>query len=111
MMDKMSTKVLLKNVDMLYVNQINAQIKITEAWKWSKDPENPLKFTTVANDCATRSVTKGDLVEFGKSDLVKSSFLSDASKAWNNTPSSIKDCSTIWAAKKAIKEFVKNLPV
>ena len=102
---------MLDNLDMLSVNQLNAQIKITEAWKNMKDPECPIKFTKVSNECSTRAVSNGDLIESGKSDLVKSSFISDASKAWNRTPNDIKECPTIWTAKKAIKKFVKLLPI
>ena len=111
LIDKVNTKVLLDNLNMLSVNQINAQIKITEAWKNSQDIDYPLKFKKVTNDCHTRAATNGDMIEFGKSDLVKSSFLSDASKAWNKTPMEIKECNTLWSAKKAIKTFVKQLPI
>ena len=78
---------------MLSVNQINAQIKITEVWKAIHDPSHPLKIEKVNHDsqlCVTRSVTQGDLKEFGKTDMVQSSFLSDASKAWNACPIEIK---------------------
>ena len=102
LLDKINTKVLLNNEAMLSVNQLNAQIKILEAWKASKDENYPVKFKKVNNDCSTRSITNGDLVESGKTDLVKATFISDASKAWNKTPNSIKNCNTVWSAKKAI---------
>ena len=111
LIDKVNTKMLLDNLNMLSVNQINAQIKITEAWKNSQDIDHPLKFKKVSNNCHTRATANGDMIEFGKSDLVKSSFLSDASKAWNKTPMEIKECNTLWSAKKAIKTFVKQLPI
>ncbi len=41
--DKKSTKTLLDNQNMLSVNQIAAQIKLTEMWKASNDPQYPLK--------------------------------------------------------------------
>ena len=56
-------------------------------------------------------MANGDLKEFGKSGIVQSTFLSDASKAWNNCPSEVKDCDNIWKAKKAIRIFVERLPV
>ena len=110
-MDKISTKILLDNLGMLSVNQTNAQIKILEVWKSQNVIDYPIKFKKVNNDCSTRAVTNGDLVEVGKTDLVKCSFISDASKAWNNTPTDIKECTSIWTAKKAIKKFVKKLPI
>ena len=111
LMDKTSTEELLSNLSMLSVNQLNAQIKITEAWKASKDEDHPIKFKKVANDCYTRASVNGDLVESGKSDLMKATFISDASKAWNRTPDNIKICNTLWSAKKAIRAFVKELPI
>ena len=53
--DKINTKVLLGNLNMLSVNQMNAQIKITEGWKASQDTEYPLKIAKVKNadDCVT----------------------------------------------------------
>ena len=111
LIDKVSTKELLNNLEMLSVNQMNASIKITEAWKNAQDIDYPLKFKRVTNECYTRATINGDLIEFGKTDLVKATFLSDASKAWNRTPQTIKDCTTVWSAKKAIKSFVKQLPI
>ena len=75
---------------------------------------HPLKIEKIShelNSCTTRAVTKGDLVEFGKTELVQSTFLSDASRIWNKCPESVKTCSTIWSAKKAIKMFAVTLPV
>ena len=43
LLDKVNTKTLLKNVNMLSVNQLNAQIKISEVWKATNDSSFPLK--------------------------------------------------------------------
>ena len=108
--DKVSTKVLLNNLEMLSVNQTNAQIKLLEVWKSQNVNDYPIKFQVVTNDCFTRAVSNGDLVEPGRTYLVKSSFIRDASKVWNNSPKDIKECTSIWASKKAIKLLVKQLP-
>ena len=99
---------------MLSVNQMNAQIKITEAWKASQDEEYPLKIVKVKNaeNCAkTRAIANGDVMVSGKTKLVQATYLSDSSKAWNKIPNDIKDCKTIWVAKKVIKKFVATLPI
>ena len=44
--DRKSTKTLLDNQNMLSVNQIAAQIKLTEMWKASNDPQYPIKMKT-----------------------------------------------------------------
>ena len=85
---------------MLSVNQLNAQIKITEAWKASKDDNHPIKFKKVSNEWATRSISNGDLVETGKTDLVKALFISDASKAWNRKPITVKKLQYTMVSKK-----------
>ena len=93
---------------------MNAQIKITEAWKASQDADYPLKIEKVKNpvECVkTRSITNGDVIVSGKSELVQSTYLSDTCRAWNKVPNVIKECKTIWSAKKNIKTFVANLPI
>ena len=101
LIDKISTKTLLANVNVLSVNQINAQIKITEVWKAMQDANHPLKIEKVAHDlrsCTTRSVTNGDLKEFGKLIILQSTFLSDASKVWNKCPTNLKECESLLKA-------------
>jgi hypothetical protein len=68
--DRKSTKTLLDNLNMLSVNQIAAQIKLTEMWKASNDPQYPIKMKTresQENAIETRSLTRGDLPEVGRS--------------------------------------------
>ena len=110
-MDKINTKKLLKHVNMISVNQMNAQIKLSEVWKFENYPLKIEKVNHDNNLCKTRSILKGDLKEFGKSDIVHSTFLSDASQIWNACPIEIKNCSSLWSAKKLIRKFVETLPI
>ena len=59
----------------------------------------------------TRAVTNGKLQEIGVSNTAKNTFYNDGVQAWNKIPENIKKCKTIWSAKKAIKKFVKTLPM
>ena len=59
----------------------------------------------------TRAVTSGQLIEEGVTTLAQNTFLNDATNAWNLVPETIKSCKTMWSAKKAIKQFVKTLPL
>ena len=71
-----------------------------------------LKKVTLRNDRSkTRAVSNGTLIEEGKSILAKNTFLNDAIKAWNLLPDSIKNCKTLWSAKKATKNFVTTSPM
>ena len=99
---------------MTSVNQINAQIKLTEMWKASKIQNYPIKMdkhTASDESRATRATTRGDLLMKGSTFKSQSTFLNDASKIWNKAPMSLKCCETIYSAKKEIKKFIANLPI
>ena len=114
LIDKISSKSILKKHDILSVNQLNAQIKLLDIWKASNIDNYPTKLTRLeANDerISTRAVSSGNLVEKGVSITSKNTFYNDAIKAWNLAPVSIKQCKTLWSAKNEIKKFVKTLPI
>ena len=112
--DKISTEFLLNKFDVLSVNQLNAQIKITEIFKALNVDQYPLKLqkVTATNERSiTRAVTQERLVVKGNSCLSQSTLINDAKRAWNNVPENIKSCKSLLSAKKAIKEFAKSLPI
>ena len=99
---------------MLSANQINAQVKLTEMWKAQYLDNYPIKGdkqTTNEENRSTRSTTRGDLIIHGNSEISRSAFINDASKMWNNVPVLIKQCKTLYSAKKQIKKFVTTLPL
>ncbi len=99
---------------MLSVNQIAAQIKFAEMWKASNDPQYPIKIKTrerQENAIETRSVTRGNLKEVGRSTRAKKSFIRDAAKVWNKAPEKIRTSKTLTTAKKAIREHSKSMPI
>jgi len=59
----------------------------------------------------TRSLTRGDLTEVGRSTRAKKSFMCDAAKVWNKAPEKIRTSKTLTTAKKAIREHCKSLPI
>jgi len=72
--DQKSTKIMLEEQNMLSVNQMAAQIKLTEMWKASNDPQYPIKMKTLENreeGMGARSGTRGDLTERGGSARAK----------------------------------------
>ena len=48
--DKIITKSMLEKHNMLSVNQINAQIKITELWKVVNDEDHPFKINKAISE-------------------------------------------------------------
>ena len=96
---------------------MNAQIKITELWKivnvenyskcFSKIPVH------VSSDITreSRSRSNMNLPEVFGSNKIKTTFINDGIKAWNQTPQTVKMCNSLVSAKKAVKTFVKTLPI
>ena len=84
--DKISTKSLLEKHKMLSVNQLNAQIKTNDMWKATHLSNYPTKVTpvnTLENAPNTRIRSNGNLKEVGKTNIMQSTFLNDATRAWN----------------------------
>jgi hypothetical protein len=112
--DRKSTKSLLEEQNMLSVNQMAAQIKLTEMWKASNDPHYPIKMKmrdSQVEGMETRSSTRGDMTETGGSTRAKKSFTIDAAKVWNKASEKIRTAKTLAMAKKAIKAHCKTLPI
>ena len=112
--DKISTKTLLKNINGLSVNQLNAQIKLTELWKSQKSKSSNINFIKSTNnqsEMCSRSMVSGKLTEIRGSDALKYTFINDGIKSWNLAPDAIKNCNSLFSSKKEIKKFVMTLPV
>ena len=96
-------KAILDKFNILSVNQLNAQIKISDIWKAVNVDNYPTKviLRTVNNDSAmTRSIVNGKLVETGKCALTQATFINDAIKAWNKSNEDVKQSLTYNVAKK-----------
>ena len=65
-------------------------------------PERPLR---------SKNIIENRLLETGKSVNSKKTFITDGVKLWNRCPASIRQCDSLFSAKKEIKKFVNTLPV
>ena len=113
-MDRINTKVIFKETNLLSVNQINAQIKLTEVWKSQNIPSYPIQWPTRKDEIirtGLKSSNKPELSIKGKTCIQSQTFINDAAKIWNNAPSDIKECKSIYAAKKQIKIYIQSLPI
>ena len=112
--DRVSTKTIMTNLNMLSVNQVNAQVKLTEIWK-SVNTENypiqsqKLKYNPESRN--TRAAHRGDLVIEASTVKSQATFLNDAFKLWNAASNEIKNSKSLAIAKMEIKKFVKTLPI
>ena len=99
---------------MLSVNQMNAQIKLTEAWKITNIANYPTKWEMKSKneeERLTRATTADIVPETAKTTLAQNTCNNDAKKLWNKAPCEIKNAKTLTSAKKAIKHFVLTLPI
>ena len=113
--DHITTTSLLTKFNLPSVNQLSAEIKITEAWKIINISEYPIALipnepNRQTNGREVRSTTMRDWKEDANSKAGKSCFTYDTARLWNQCPSEIKTSATINQAKSAIKKYCKNLP-
>ena len=110
--DKVRIEDMFKQYDMLSVNQVAAQIKLTEIWKATHDNEYPIKFFRLEetqNRITTRQTTRGDLHVHSKSVLALKGFIGSAPRLWNQVPFTIRNTNTLTAAKIEIKLYCQTL--
>ena len=81
--DKSSTKSILDSLNMLSFNQMNAQIKLTEAWKISNIPNYPTKWelkTTQEDERTIRATNANIIPEVAKTTMALATYDNDAKK-------------------------------
>ena len=113
LMDRINTKLIFKETNLLSVNQLNAQIKLTEVWKSQNVDSYPIQWTKreeVIKRSGLKSSNKPDLVINGTSLIQSNSFINDAARVWNTAPQAIKECKSIGTVKKLIRKYIVNLP-
>jgi hypothetical protein len=80
--DKIRTSEIMEKLNLLSINQINAQIKLMETWKaLNNDKDNQIKSLKIINkkeERNSRSASNGNLVEQGNSKLAKQTFINDS---------------------------------
>ena len=94
--------------------EINAQIKLLEVWKALNVKDYPLEIeqhTAHPERVATRACEKRRPCEIGRSNLSKTTSVSDAVRIWNSAHNKVTGAKTLYEAKNTIKKFVKLLPI
>ena len=113
--DKINNKEIYSKNNLLSVNQLNCQIKLTEIWKSLNIPNYPLKwdvkYVPTNGNRVTRSTNNVTIHEKKHSSFTATTFSSDAAKVWNLTPLYLRECKTIHSFKKQIKLFVSTIPL
>ena len=84
LLDKINAESIYKTQNILSINQINAQIKLTEIWKSLNVQNYPTQWEIKLNpNLNTRSANKIRLEENGWSKIPSSTFMNDAARVWN----------------------------
>ena len=114
--DKISTVTLLNKFGLLSVNQLAAQIKLTEVWKSLNVVGHPSLLepyhkVSTATTAGLRPKPTRILNDSSKLLCAKFSFHVDAARLWNLAPPTIKSADTLRKAKTAIMTHCKSLPV
>ena len=110
--DHMSVEEMLKKLNWLSVNQIAAEVRLIETWK-SIHTNYCLSnvFEKRVSSYETRAAGKNALEVEEKSRLRENSFQFPCTKLWNIAPQSITNAQTESFARKAIRDYVKTLPL
>ena len=113
-----SIRSLLERFNLLSVNQLSAEIKLTEVWKTvhvENSPMNLEPFKPTSNNNTNnhqlRPTKTRVFNDIARLKMSKSSFNIDSARIWNRAPEEIKCATTLGIAKKAIKIFCKTLPI
>ena len=112
--EHITTKHLLEKHNLPSVNQLNAEIKLLEAWKSINIYNYPFKMEiNNQNMIQTDRILRPSLTKLwkdtAKTKSVKNSFSIDTAKIWNNCPEVIKTAKSVGIAKSEIKKHCKSL--
>ena len=104
---------MLDHVGWLSLNQMSCEIRLIEVWKSLNIDNYCLSelFEKVKSNRATRTQNKIRLKTGFSSRLRDSSFQYPSVQIWNAAPSSVTNATSESQARKAIREFVKTLPI
>ena len=112
--EHITTKFLLLKHKLPSVNQLNAEIKLIEAWKSINNNNYPFKMeSNIQNLSQSDRTLRPSSIKLWK-DTAKTksgvnSFNIDTAKLWNNCPEAIKTAKTIGLAKSEVKKHCKSL--
>ena len=114
--DRTSTSELLEKTGLLSVNQLAANIKLTEVWKSINENDYPIqlelnKKAPSDSDRNLRPTSSRLWNQDANSMAAKESFTRNVAKIWNTAPLSIKNANNIKSAKKEIAKHCKSLPI
>ena len=105
---------MLKELGWLSLNQLCAETRLLEAWKSAQKEDYCMKDILHVKNKLTHGLrsngqTLFELVTEDK--FANGSFLQRTIQIWNMSPRNIKEATTIYQPKSAIRNYVKMLPI
>ena len=112
--DHITSASLLEKYNLSSVNQLAAEIKLTEAWKATHVASYPVQLETfnpsrVNSGRTVRPGTRKLWNDEAKTSAAKISFSRDTAKLWNNAPTVITSAISLNCAKREVKKYCKSL--
>ena len=112
--DHITSASLLEKYNLSSVNQLAAEIKLTEAWKATHVASYPVQLETfnpsrVNSGRTVRPGTRKLWKDEAKTSAAKISFSRDTAKLWNNAPTVITNAISLNCAKREIKKYCKSV--
>ena len=105
---------MLNQLGWLSLNQMSSEIRLLEVWKGlnlSNYCLNDMFEKAESNEGKTRSAGLNKLKNCFKSKIRENSFAYPSIQLWNAAPSDITTAETEAKVRKAIRSFVKTLPI
>ena len=112
--DHTSIESMLKQIGWLSINQMSSEIRLLEVWKGLNQDNyclNELIEKAESNTGITRSAGLNKLKTVFKSKLRDNSFVYPSVQLWNSAPPDITTETIESRARKAIRAYVKTLPI
>ena len=105
---------MLEQLGWLSINQLSSEIRLLEVWKGLNLENyclNELFEKAVTNQGNTRSAGLNKLKTCFKTKIRENSFTYPSIQLWNAAPPEVTTAETETKARKAIRKFVKTLPI
>ena len=106
---------MLEELGWLSINQLCAETRLVEAWKTTHQVSYCMKDILHVKEKNQHIHTRSNdhtLLETGpRNKFANGSFVQKTAQIWNMAPRKVKDATTMFQAKRAIREYVKTLPL
>ena len=109
-----SIESMLEKLGWLSINQLTCEIRLIEVWRALNEENHCHKSLfemAHSNQGSTRSAGLNNLKSCFKTKIRENNYSYPSIQIWNSAPSDVTTAATESAARRAIKKYVKTLPI